>query len=112
MCYIDVVKFGILCCGVLSFAIMIRKGYEPISDTILLMVAIIALAIYVAIECNSDKLIIRSASSFFASREETYKCENQTKLECVYAIQEWQKDSVKWAERTKKILKDGYSSKE
>lgn len=53
-----------------------------------------------------DDTVISRADQFFATRQETYKCEDLGKLKCQYKIQRWQEDSVYWAKEVSKILKE------
>jgi hypothetical protein len=53
-----------------------------------------------------DDTVINKADEFFATREKTYKCEDLGKLKCQYKIQQWQEDSVYWAEKVSEILKE------
>ena len=53
-----------------------------------------------------DDTVIKKADEFFETREQAYNCTDVGKLECQYKIQQWQEDSVYWAEEVSSILKD------
>lgn len=54
---------------------------------------------------NYDSKVVKNADEFFATRNETYKCDI-AKYECQYRIKEWQADSVYWEEKLDKIFSE------
>jgi hypothetical protein len=65
---------------------------------------ILAFALFGLIK-NYDSKVVKNADEFFATRNETYKCD-MSKYECQYRIKEWQADSVYWEEKLDKIFKE------
>ena len=90
---------------VLAIATIIDDG-KLTGESVFALVCLflLAFALFGLIK-NYDSKVVNNADEFFATRNETYKCDI-SKFECQYRIKEWKADSVYWAEKLDKIFSE------
>lgn len=96
---------AIVCCFILTILGIWMWVGDAESPFGMILAGVFGLIFVLSIAAYDDT-VIHKADEFFATREKTYKCEDLGKLKCQYKIQQWQEDSVYWAEKVSEILQE------